>query len=268
MKRGEIVREMRRDFRGQSAGKSRKYVGGLLPALCDFVIALSWTTGRRDAIFRSMIDRATLEVCACNLRKVEASDFNANAQIPCGVTTGHMQAAMNEFVDFLGFINTQLATRKISRLETMLMAANFSSMVGEFVAAALPKYCPTVARNKFHNGHPDLVPTGRFPGDSVHYHHEGIEVKASRYLKDWQGHNAEDSWLMVLCFEGNRQKDDVNGISPMPFRFLKVCGAQLTKDDWKFAGRSATSRRTITASVTKSGYAKMMSNWIYIAPGL
>jgi hypothetical protein len=45
-------------------------------------------------------------------------------------------------------------------------------------------------------------------------------------------------------------------------------GAQLEESDWKFAGRSETSRRTITASVTSSGYNKMMANWIYNAPGL
>jgi hypothetical protein len=33
--------------------------------------------------------------------------------------------------------------------------------------------------------------------------------------------------------------------------------------DWSFSGRSEVSRRTITASVTKYGYQKMMSNWIY-----
>ena len=44
-----------------------------------------------------------------------------------------MFAAMEEFVGFLGFINEQMATRAIPRFETMLMPANFSSMVGEFM---------------------------------------------------------------------------------------------------------------------------------------
>jgi len=45
-----------------------------------------------------------------------------------------------------------------------------------------------------------------------------------------------------------------------------VVAADLKKSDWKFAGRSAESRRTITASVTQSGYDKMVANWIYMAP--
>ena len=50
--------------------------------------------------------------------------------------------------------------------------------------------------------------------------------------------------------------------------FLRVVGAQLTEDDWQFAGRSETSRRAITATVKASGYQKMMNNWIYNAPDL
>jgi len=55
------------------------------------------------------------------------------------------------------------------------------------------------------------------------------------------------------------------GIEPKPFRFVKVVGAKLLKSDWQFSGRSATSRRTITASVKRSGYDKLEANWMYRA---
>jgi hypothetical protein len=165
-------------------------------------------------------------------------------------------------------VNVRLHENSSPRFETMLMAANFSSIVGEFITANLPKHSPGVVKNRYHNGHPDILPAKCYPGDSQQYCHEGIEVKASRYLKSWQGHNAEESWLMVVMFDANRAVDEANCVGPMPFRFLRVVGAQLTKDDWKFAGRSETSRRTITASVTNSGYQKMMANWIYNVPDL
>lgn len=148
------------------------------------------------------------------------------------------------------------------------MAANFSSIVGEFMTAAIPKYCKTIVKNNYHNGHPDMIPAGRYPRDKLQHGVEGIEVKASRYLKSWQGHNAEDAWLMVFCFSSGRPTDLAKGIPPAPFRFVKVVGAQLQKSDWLFAGRSETSRRTITASVTPAGYDKLMSNWIYQDPSL
>jgi hypothetical protein len=128
-----------------------------------------------------------LEASACQPHPVDANGFNPNADLPYGCTTEHIRLAMNDFVDFLGFINQQLYTRELERFESMLMPANFSSLVGEFMITS---------------------------------------------------------------------------------RFVKVVGAALTKADWSFSGRSENSRRTITASVTNSGYQKMMANWIYQAPRL
>jgi hypothetical protein len=68
---------------------------------------------------------------------------------------------------------------------------------------------------------------------------------------------------MVFVFDSNTARDEALGIEPRPFRFLKVVGAMITKRDWNFSGRSETSRRTITASVTRKGFEKMERNWIY-----
>jgi hypothetical protein len=213
-----------------------------------------------------IMSRVNLEKQACKPLPVEINGFNSNAVIPYGCTIEHIRLAMQEFLDFLGFINCQLHTRQIPRLESLLMSANFSSMVGEFMTAAIPKYCSTIVKNRFHNGHPDLLPKGRFELDSVLHAEHGIEVKASRYLSGWQGHNLEEVWLMVFVFEANSGRDIINNVPPKPFKFLKIVGAKLEKDDWNFSGRSSTSRRTITASVTKSGYEKMENNWIYRYP--
>jgi hypothetical protein len=206
-----------------------------------------------------------MEAAACTPIPINPKGFNTKSQIPYGVKPDHIRKAMQEYVDFLGFINGQLHTKKIERLESFLMPANFSSIVGEFMAAAIPKHCKTVLRNKYHNGHPDMVPTGHYPGDSILHGPEGIEIKGSRRLSGWQGHNAEECWLMVFVFDANTSRDVGIGVEPKPFRFVKVVGAKLLREDWQFSGRSETSRRTITASVKRSGYEKMEANWIYRA---
>jgi hypothetical protein len=188
--------------------------------------------------------------------------------MPYGLKVEHIAAAMKEFTDFMGFINQELYTRSIQRLETMLMPANYSSIVGEFMTSTIPKHCKTLVKNGYHNGHPDMIPAGMYPRDMMQHGTEGIEVKASRYLKSWQGHNAEDAWLMVFCFSSSRPTDEVKNIVPAPFRFLLILGARLEKSDWLFAGRNEGSRRTITASVTRSGYDKMAANWIYHDPDI
>jgi hypothetical protein len=208
------------------------------------------------------------EALACNPRPLAAQGFNPKAVIPYGCTVEHLRQAMQDFLDFLGFINTQLYTKQIPRLESFLMPANFSSMVGEFIIAAIPKYCPTLAKNTYHNGHPDLLPKGAFANDSMLHADKGIEIKGSRYMKAWQGHNAEACFLTVVVFDSSRPTDVANHVAPVPFSFVKVVGAQLTKEDWKFSGRSETSRRTITASVTDAGCAKMEANWMYRDPDL
>jgi hypothetical protein len=171
---------------------------------------------------------------------------------------------MNDFLDFLRIVNIRLYEEGIQRLESFMMPANFSTMVSEFMTARIPGQCDSLAKNLYHNGHPDIIPFGMFPGNSVQHAAEGIEVKASRYGKGWQGHNAEDTWLMVFVYDSNRPRDVL--VNQRPFQFLGVYGARLVKADWKFSGGSDTSRRTITASVLPSGYDKMVANWIYRVP--
>ena len=204
-----------------------------------------------------------LEQAACTPGPLDTKGFNFGASLPYGLTLKHIGQAMQDYLEFLGFINTQLHVKKIPRLEQFLMPANFSSMVGEFMTASIPKYCRTLIKNRYHNGHPDMLPRGMFSGDAILHASEGVEVKASRYTSGWQGHNPEDVWLMVFVFEANSSRDTARRYDPKPFRFRKVVGAKLTKDDWSFSGRSQTSRRTITASVTRSGFEKMETNWIY-----
>ena len=203
------------------------------------------------------------ELAACTPAPIRRDGFNPAATIPYGCTVDHLRKTMEEFVDFLGFINRQLNTKGILRFEAMLSPANFSSMVGEFAVSTLPKHCPTLAKNLYHNGHPDLLPVGLFAGDSLQHGTEGIEVKGSRYGRGWQGHNAEECWLMVFVFDSNRPADVGKGVAPRPFVFRDVYLGRLGKDDWVFSGRKEGSRRTITASVTRSGFEKMGRNWLY-----
>ncbi len=205
------------------------------------------------------------EAEACFPVQIDESQFNPHCVLPYGLETAHVYRAMQDFIDFLGFVNQQLNTKSIPRLESLLMPANFSSIVGEFMNMTIPRYCDSLVKNRYHNGHPDLIPRGVYEDDSVQHAGEGIEIKGSRHASGWQGHNAEAVWLMVFHFDSNTANDTKLEIGPKPFRFMGVYAARLELQDWSFSGRSATSRRTITASVTQSGAAKMKNNWVYRA---
>ena len=198
---------------------------------------------------------------------VDPKGFNRRAILPYGLKPLHVRKAMDEFVDFLGFINQQLTARDMLQLEAMLMPANFSSIVGEFMGTAIPRFCRSLVKNQYHNGHPDLIPANQFPGNAAQHSDRGVEIKASRYPSGWQGHNPEDTWLLVFVFSSDRPRDAALGSPPRPFRFEQVLAAQLQQADWSFSGRADGSRRTITASLTASGFEKMAANWVYRATG-
>lgn len=94
-----------------------------------------------------------LELAACTPHTLHEEGFNVSADLPYGLEVKHVRASLNAYLNFLGFINQQLHTRGLQRFEQMLMPANFSSIVGEFMGATLPKFCPTLAKNNYHNGH-------------------------------------------------------------------------------------------------------------------
>jgi len=203
------------------------------------------------------------ELEACSPIPINLAKFNSQAILPFGLEVGHIQKSMTDFIEFIGFLNTQLVSKNIPRLECFLMPANFSSIVGEFMNISIPKYCPTLVKNKYHNGHPDLIPVGMYTNDAVQHSTEGVEVKGSRHSRGWQGHNPEQVWLMVFHFDSNTANDFQNAANPKPFKFQGVYLAKLDLADWTFSGRSETSRRTITASVNRTGTMKMLQNWIY-----
>jgi hypothetical protein len=97
------------------------------------------------------------------------------------------------------------------------MPANFSSIVGEFMNITIPKYCSTLVKNQYHNGHPDLIPAEIYPNNAVQYSTEGVEVKASRHSTGWQGHNPEAVWLMVFYFDSNTSNDKKLALVPNHF---------------------------------------------------
>ncbi|MCI0477146.1 MAG: hypothetical protein L0Y55_12935, partial [Anaerolineales bacterium] len=84
-----------------------------------------------------MTDNA--ELLACTPNPLSADGFNPKVELPYGLQADHIRAAMDRFLEFLGFVNQQLYSREMQRIETILMPANFSSIVGEFMGVMIPR---------------------------------------------------------------------------------------------------------------------------------
>lgn len=91
-----------------------------------------------------------LERAACIPKLVERGNFNDLAVIPYGCAIEHIYEAMQAFAHFLQVVNLELNTNGMSRLESLLMPANFSSIVSEFMNSSIPRFCPTLAKNGYH----------------------------------------------------------------------------------------------------------------------
>jgi hypothetical protein len=69
------------------------------------------------------------EAAACVPVSVDPKQFNLKARLPYGLTANHIRQAMENFTSFLGLVNHALHAERLDRLESILMPANFSSIV-------------------------------------------------------------------------------------------------------------------------------------------
>jgi hypothetical protein len=194
---------------------------------------------------------------------LDPNGFNLDVRLPYGLLVEHVESAMQDFLNFLGYINEELHTRGIDRQELLMEPAEFSGLVGGFMVSGVPKHCPTLAKNNYHNGHPDMLPKGRYPDDSIAHANEGIEVKASRRPSSWQGHNPEASWLMVFQSDSNKVADLAGGVEPRPFRFrsCNVCPAGGSRLDVRWSLRDQQAHHNGHHQQIRDAEAR--ANWIY-----
>lgn len=172
---------------------------------------------------------------------------------------------MNDVLGYLHHINRVSTQEGYDRIEELMLGNTFSGFVSELLVKAIDRFCPTLTRNTRIGGHPDLLPLGTYVDDAVLHGAAGIEVKVSLSSGSWQGHNAEEAWIMVFQISVDRATMPVTDRTPM--RFEKVMLARLQREHWSFSGRVGQSRRTPTASITALGTALLHASPLYERPG-
>lgn len=189
--------------------------------------------------------------------------FNPEASLPYDLTVEDVKNAIKDTHDFMHLLNNFLVNKGFDRLEELMLINAFAGLLSEINVKNLAKHSKTLVRNKKVGGYPDLIPQDRYPTESV-LKGKGIEVKTSKQTGGWQGHNPEEGWIMVFRYTIDVETQPVEDRNPT--EIVEVLAAELLREDWSFSGRKGTSRRTITASVVKSGMEKLRSNRIYLKP--
>ncbi len=195
----------------------------------------------------------------------EIGDADPKVAMPYGMTAAGVVAAVNDLYAYLQALNRASIEHGYERLEDIMLPAGFSGLLSELfvraVAKELATVLPGVTKNLRPGGRPDLIPRAKYPGDAVHAGDDGVEVKVSTHETSWQGHNPETGWVMVVQASVDRKTAPVYDRSPTTIE--RVLIAKLDKSDWSYSGRSATSRRTPTASINKQGRDKLQRGIVY-----
>ncbi len=123
---------------------------------------------------------------------------NPHVQIPYGLKVDETRAAMQAVYLTLHDINTILYERLGRRLEDTVLGNSLSGLISELLVRLIADSSPALVRNERVGGHPDLLPAGHYDAPEVLHGREGIELKSSIQRGGWQGHNPEESWIMVF----------------------------------------------------------------------
>lgn len=163
-------------------------------------------------------------------------------------------------------LNTQLNSKGYERLEELLDPAGFSGLMSRAVVDNIHRQSRALDRNEYHNGYPDLVPHGVYPGNKAqHGDRGGLEVKASRYDTNWQSHGPRAGWFCVVQFEID---DDENKAlqDREPTRIRAVMIAELGTEDWSWQPAQEGKIRSGTASIKVTGRRKLRAGAVWVDP--
>jgi hypothetical protein len=197
-------------------------------------------------------------------RTLEAQYVNHAVELPYGLTVAEVASAVDDTYRLLDGVDAFLTGNGFRHLEELILGNSLSGLVSEFPVKNIASASPALDANLKVGGHPDLLPHGKYGTGGVLKASEGIEVKASVQRGGWQGHNPEDCWVLVFRYVAGHYKES----AWVALHFVEIMCARLAKSDWSYSGRKGESRRTPTASITRSGVEKLRRNYLYRLPGV
>ncbi len=191
---------------------------------------------------------------------VRPERFNDKARLPFELRLKDFEMAMQDIYDFFYDINRGLVQRGLLRLDDMLRPAIMSGLLSDMVTASLAKHSRTLTVNLYHNGHPDLIVQGAYPGNKVKAGEDGVEIKTTRKTGGAvDTHGARNQWMCVFVYEVDCVTEPARDRRPMTFSEIYL--GQVTIGDFRRNPRGDLGTRT--ATLHKGGIEKLRRNWIY-----
>lgn len=190
----------------------------------------------------------------------DTTKFNLGLELPFNLRIQDFSLAMQDVYDFFFDVNTMLRGKNLERLDDTLRPANMSGMISDMLTSSLAHHSRSLASNRYHNGHPDLIAKGIYPNDAVKSGDEGIEIKTTRKMGGAvDTHGARDQWFCVWTYQIDNKTEPAKDRKPMIFTEIYL--SKVVKDDFRTNERGELGTRTST--LDKTGLKKFRLNWLY-----
>lgn len=187
--------------------------------------------------------------------------FNPKAILPYNLRLQDFEMAMQDIYDFFYDINKGLTRRGLLRLDDMLRPAIMSGLLSDMLTASLAKHSRSLTVNLYHNGHPDLIVNGEYPGNRIKAGEQGVEIKTTRKSGGAvDTHGARNQWMCVFVYEVDCLTEPAKSRAPM--EFCEIYLGKVALDDFRRNLRGELGTRT--ATLHRSGIEKLRKNWIYM----
>lgn len=194
---------------------------------------------------------------------VRADAFNPDAHLPYELRLKDFEIAITDVYDFFYDVNERLISKGLQRLDEMLRPAIMSGLLSDMLTASVAKHARVLTWNRYHNGHPDLIPNGVYANNSAKAGDKGVEIKCTRRSGGAvDTHGARDQWMCVFVYSVDLATEPASARRPM--EITEVYLGQVTRADFRKNSRGELGTRT--ATLDKEGIKKLRQNWVYRLP--
>ena len=195
---------------------------------------------------------------------VDPDGFTQNLNwLPYGLQERDFQNAMDALYDYFYSVNTALMGRGLEWMENTVRAAAVSNIISDLTQAAIAKYSYGLVVNQRHNGHPDLIPRGKYPGDKALAAEEGVEIKSTRRSVA-DTHGARAGWVCQFNYRVDKEPV-IAGRNPTIIEHIYL--AQVTPDLYRRNVRK-TELGTNTSTLDAEGLKVLRMGVIYTDPSV
>lgn len=180
--------------------------------------------------------------------------------LPYALKPDALAIAMDDVYEMLAVANSALVERGLLPLENSVRGAIYTGLLSDLLTEALANHASGLVKNRAANGHPDLLPVGRYPNDAAQSAEEGLEVKVTKKRGGAVDmHGPRPAWYCVFRYEADY--DTEPAIERRPTRFTHIWIARLSAEDFRKNPRGELGTRTATPH--REGVQKLRAGLVY-----